>query len=80
MSSIGDEIKVIIHKTLPNLSEDTQKQIITALEISGVESTEDLKYVQQDDLKDLLPVIQQRKLLEAFKIGKYYQYSVFMSS
>ncbi|XP_069395202.1 uncharacterized protein [Paralichthys olivaceus] len=68
MSSIGDEIKVIILKTLPNLSEDTKKQIITALEISGVESTEDLKYVQQDDLKDLLPVIQQRKLLEAFKM------------
>uniref|UniRef100_A0A8P4K3W5 Sterile alpha motif domain-containing protein 3 n=1 Tax=Dicentrarchus labrax TaxID=13489 RepID=A0A8P4K3W5_DICLA len=79
MSSIGDEIKVIILKTLPNLSEDTQKQIITALEISGVESTEDLKYVQQDDLRDLLPVIQQRKLLKAFKMGKYYQYSVFLS-
>uniref|UniRef100_A0A3P9A0A1 Uncharacterized protein n=1 Tax=Esox lucius TaxID=8010 RepID=A0A3P9A0A1_ESOLU len=47
MSSIGDEIKVIILKNLPNLSEDTQKQIITALEISGVESTEDFKYVQQ---------------------------------
>ncbi|XP_058477704.1 uncharacterized protein LOC131448912 [Solea solea] len=68
MSSIGDEIKVIILKTLPNLSEDTQKQIITALEISGVESTEDLKYVQQDELRDLVPVIQQRKLLEAFKM------------
>lgn len=72
MSSIGDEIKAIILKALPNLSEDTQKQIITALEISGLESTEDLKYVQQDDIKDLLPVIQQRKLLEAFKMGKYY--------
>ncbi|KAJ8280597.1 hypothetical protein GJAV_G00056690 [Gymnothorax javanicus] len=68
MSSIGDEIKVIILKALPNLSEDTQNQLITALEISGVESTEDLKYVQQDDIKDLLPVIQQRKLLEAFKM------------
>lgn len=68
MSSIGDEIKAIILKALPNLSEDTQKQMITALEISGLESTEDLKYVQQDDIKDLLPVIQQRKLLEAFKV------------
>nr|XP_046254761.1 uncharacterized protein LOC124064385 [Scatophagus argus] len=69
MSSIGDEIKLIILKALPNLSEDTQKQVITALEISGAESTEDLKYVQQDDIKDLLPVIQQRKLLEAFRMA-----------
>lgn len=80
MSSVGDEIKLVILKALPNLSEDTQKQIIAALEISGVESTEDLKYVQQDDLRDLLPVSQQRKILEAFKMGRYYSYSVFLSS
>lgn len=67
-----DEIKVIIFKTFPNMSEDIQKRIITALESSGVESTEDLKYLQQDDLRDLLPVIQQRKLLEAFRMGNYY--------
>lgn len=76
MSSIGEEIKVIILKALPNLSEYTQQQVITALESSGVESIEDLKYVQQDDIRDLLPVIQQRKLLEAFKLGNYYQSSV----
>uniref|UniRef100_A0A3P8RVF0 Uncharacterized protein n=1 Tax=Amphiprion percula TaxID=161767 RepID=A0A3P8RVF0_AMPPE len=67
MSSICDEIKVIILKTLPSLSEDTQLQIISVLESSGVESVEDLKYVEQDDIRDLLPVVQQRKLLEAFK-------------
>lgn len=72
MPSVGDEIKVIILKALPNLSEDTQNQLITALEISGVESIEDLKYVEQDDIGDFLPVIQQRKLLEAFKMGNYY--------
>lgn len=76
MSSIGDEIKTIILKALPNLSEDTQNQVITALEISGVESIEDLTYVQQDDIRDFLPVIQQRKLLEAFRKGNYYQFSV----
>lgn len=58
MSSISDDIKVIILKTLPSFSEETQKQIITALEISGVEPTEDLKYVQQDIIGYLLPVIQ----------------------
>lgn len=71
-----NEIKVIILKVLPNLFEDTQNQVTTALENSGVESIEDLKYVQQDDIRDLLPVIQQRKLLEAFKMGNYYQSSV----
>lgn len=51
MSSISDEIKGIILKTLPSLTEDIQKRVITALESSGVESVEDLKYVQQDDIK-----------------------------
>lgn len=37
------------------------------LQTSGVKSVDDLKYVQQEDLKDLLPVIQQKKLLEAFR-------------
>nr|XP_023696093.1 uncharacterized protein LOC111858502 [Paramormyrops kingsleyae] len=68
MSSIRDEIKVIIFKALPSLSEDTRQQIITTLERSGVESIEDLKYVQQDDISNLLPVIQQRKLLQSFKM------------
>ncbi|KAL1271123.1 hypothetical protein QQF64_030139 [Cirrhinus molitorella] len=68
MPSISDEIKGIILKTLPSLTEDIQIRVITALESSGVESKDDLKYVQQDDIRDLLPVIQQRKLLEAFKM------------
>lgn len=71
MSSISDELKIIILKALPRLSDETQQQIIAALESSGVESKEDLKYVQQDDIRDILPVIQQRKLLEAFKMGNY---------
>ena len=59
-------------KALPSLSEDTQDRLISTLESSGVESVEDLKYVQQEDVRDLLPVIQQRKLLEAFKLqGNY---------
>lgn len=50
---------------LPSLSVETQLQIVSTLQTSGVESVDDLKYVQQEDLKDLLPVIQQMKLLEA---------------
>ncbi|KAL2083090.1 hypothetical protein ACEWY4_020863 [Coilia grayii] len=63
-----EEIKEIICKTLPNLSQETQLQIISKLQSSGLESKEDLKYVQQEDIADLLPVIQCRKLLDAFKL------------
>ncbi|XP_052393908.1 uncharacterized protein LOC127942257 [Carassius gibelio] len=66
---MSEEIKEIICKTLPNLSEETQWQIISKLQSSGLESKEDLKYVQQEDIADLLPVIQCRKLLDAFKLA-----------
>ncbi|KAK0142443.1 hypothetical protein N1851_019825 [Merluccius polli] len=57
----------IIVRALPNLSEDTQMLLILSLQSSGLESKEDLKYVQKEDVADLLPVIQVRKLLDAFK-------------
>lgn len=65
MSALGEEIKGIA-----NLSEETQLQLISRLQGFGLESKEDLKYVQQEDMADLLPVIQLRKLLNAFKSGK----------
>lgn len=68
--SIHNEIKAIILRALPSLTEEIREHVITSLERSGVESIEDLVYVQQEDLKDVLPIIQQRKLLEAFKLGK----------
>lgn len=69
MSSLEENIKGIILNTLPTLSVETQLEIVSTLQTSGVESVDDLKYVQQEDIKGLLPVIQQRKLLEAFKFG-----------
>lgn len=69
MSTLGEEIKGIIVRALPNLSEETQLHLISRLQSSGLESKEDLKYVQQEDMADLLPVIQLRKLLDAFKSG-----------
>lgn len=65
MSSLEESIKRILLNLLPSLSVETQLQIVSTLQTSGVESVDDLKYVQQEDLKDLLPVIQQMKLLEA---------------
>lgn len=69
MSSLEESIKRILLNTLPSLSVETKLEIVSKLQTSGVESVDDLKYVQQEDLNDLLPVIQQRKLLEAFKLG-----------
>ncbi|KAL7851965.1 hypothetical protein SRHO_G00177500 [Serrasalmus rhombeus] len=68
MSSLEENIKRIILKTLPSLSVETQLQVVSTLQTSGVDSVADLKYVQQEDIKGLLPVIQQRKLLEAFRL------------
>ncbi|XP_074539428.1 uncharacterized protein LOC141800652 isoform X3 [Halichoeres trimaculatus] len=65
--SICDEIKAIIFWALPNLSEDTQSQIISSLQSVGVKSKEDLMYVEPEDINNLLPATQQRKLLKAFK-------------
>lgn len=48
---------------------ETISQLISRLQSSGLESKEDLKYVQQEDMADLLPIIQLRKLLDAFKAG-----------
>lgn len=67
MANLNEAIKEIISKTFPNLSEELQWQIISKLQSSGLESKEDLKYVQQEDIADLLPVVQLRKLLNAFK-------------
>ena len=53
MANMSKETKGIICKTLPNLSEDTQWQIILKVQSSGLESKEDLKYVQQEDIADL---------------------------
>lgn len=71
MANLSEEIKEIICNSLPNLSEEIQLQIISKLQSSGLESKEDLKYVQQEDIADLLPVIQLRKLMHAFKLGVY---------
>lgn len=70
MSILIEDINAIILKTLPNVSEETCVQLISILQNCGVESKGDLRYVRQEDICEVLPVIQLRKLLEAFKLGK----------
>ncbi|KAK3517984.1 hypothetical protein QTP70_029095, partial [Hemibagrus guttatus] len=50
-----------------DLFEETQLKIISKLQSSGLLLKEDLKYVQKEDIADLLPIIQLRKLMDAFK-------------
>lgn len=71
MTTLVEELKEIILRALPNISEAVQQLIIDRLLSSGLDSTEDLKYVKQEDIADLLPVIQQQKRLDAFKMGMY---------
>ncbi|CAK6978066.1 uncharacterized protein LOC108442257 isoform X1 [Scomber scombrus] len=68
MMTLVEELKAIIPRALPTISEAVQQLVIDRLLTSGLNSIEDLKYVQQEDIGDLLPVIQQRKLLDAFKM------------
>ncbi|KAJ8014573.1 hypothetical protein DPEC_G00041650 [Dallia pectoralis] len=68
MSTLAEEIKKIIIKALPNICAETQEQLFNIFQSCGLECTEDLKYVRQEDIGDVLPVIQVRKLLEAFRL------------
>ncbi|KAI7811079.1 hypothetical protein IRJ41_010126 [Triplophysa rosa] len=67
MNTVLEDLRGIILRTLPTISKDTQQALMDNLLNSGLESTQDLKYVTQEDITDLLPAIQLRKLLEAFK-------------
>lgn len=71
METLVDELKEVLLMALPNLSEAVQETLIERLISSGLESTQDPMYVKQDDIADILPIIQQRKLLDAFKLVRF---------
>ncbi|XP_051773812.1 uncharacterized protein LOC127525356 [Ctenopharyngodon idella] len=69
-TTVGEEVQKVISKALPGLLEEKKEQLLQRLFSWGVESTDDLKYVEGApgvDLSDLLPPIQIRKLLDSFK-------------
>lgn len=71
MKTLEEELKDILSSALPTISEGVQQLVIDKLVNCGLESKEDLKYVKKEDIEDLLPVIQQRKLLDALKMGMF---------
>lgn len=69
MVTLVDELKEVLLRYLPNLSEAVQETLFERLLSSGLESREDLKYVKQEDIADLLPVIRQRKTFGCIQTG-----------
>lgn len=60
-------MKNIIKKLLPTLEEGRLDSVAQMLLESGIESIDDLEYVQESDLISLLKPIHARKLLAAWK-------------
>ncbi|TRZ04186.1 hypothetical protein DNTS_012996 [Danionella cerebrum] len=72
-ATMGEEIQGTISKVLPGITEDKKKILLQRLVNWGVESKDDLKYVEGApgvDLSDLLLPIQIRKLFDNFKTEK----------
>uniref|UniRef100_A0A3Q1ER93 Uncharacterized protein n=1 Tax=Acanthochromis polyacanthus TaxID=80966 RepID=A0A3Q1ER93_9TELE len=61
MSAVDEELRIIILRALPTISEDVLQRLINKIKSCGLESIEDLKYVTVEDTVDIL---QLRKLLE----------------
>ncbi|XDV22738.1 hypothetical protein PO909_027581 [Leuciscus waleckii] len=68
MSALVEELREIILRALPSNDENTTQLLIDKLVGSGLESKDDLQFVQQEDISDILPTIKLRKLLNAFKM------------
>lgn len=71
MSSLVGELKENILRALPSNDENTTQLLIDRLVDSGLESKDDLQFVQQQDISDILPTIKLRKPFNAFKMGNY---------
>ncbi|XP_033122232.1 uncharacterized protein LOC117121215 [Anneissia japonica] len=63
---MDDFIKNAIQSVLPSLNEDLLMAVVERLNGHGVETEEDLQFVTEDDVKDLLKTIQPRKLLSSW--------------
>lgn len=68
---MSEDISVQIQETvkamLPSLTEEKSKLLIEKLILKGVENTEDLKYIKEDDMVEFINPVQCRKLLVYWK-------------
>ncbi|KAF5907891.1 uncharacterized protein DAT39_002437, partial [Clarias magur] len=66
MSDVTRCIKEEVTSVLPSLPEDTLNLLVEKVLNQGVESKEDLQYVKEEDIVELIRPIQCRKLLKAW--------------
>ncbi|XP_035999502.1 uncharacterized protein LOC118564740 isoform X2 [Fundulus heteroclitus] len=64
---MGDIIRSSITKVLPDLAASVLEIVLEALQSLGVETTEDLQFINETDLDSVLRPVQARKLLAAWK-------------
>uniref|UniRef100_A0AAY4BNW9 Uncharacterized protein n=1 Tax=Denticeps clupeoides TaxID=299321 RepID=A0AAY4BNW9_9TELE len=65
VADVDDALAAFTQSILPNLT--SQQSLINALKGLGVETLDDLKYVQDTDLSDVLRPIEARKLISRLK-------------
>ncbi|XP_028432949.1 uncharacterized protein LOC114555050 [Perca flavescens] len=69
MPTFLEKIMEIVPRALPNIPESIHSAIIDRIvNAGGFTSTQELKYVKEDDFADLLPLVRRRQLLEVFQI------------
>ncbi|XP_034535115.1 uncharacterized protein LOC117809748 [Notolabrus celidotus] len=64
---MGDNIRSSITKVLPDLAASILEIVLEALQSLGVETSEDLQFINETDLDCVLRPVQARKLLAAWK-------------
>lgn len=62
-----EELVKTIKTVLPSLEDNVLEGVITTLIECGVESADDLQYVREADLNQVLRPIQARRLLDTWK-------------
>lgn len=58
------ELEEFVKKSTPNLTSDKLHTVLQLLAYVGVESVDDLAFVQEKDLLNVLPPIKARKLIQ----------------
>ena len=66
-----EPVKDLVKKTLPSLSCDQMDALLARLEELGVSCIDDLVDVEALDLETTLKVVHCRRLIRAFRAGKF---------
>jgi hypothetical protein len=56
----------IIRGTLPHIDDETLGRLVESLSAMGLREADDMMYIREDDIKDLLSIVDCRKLLHKF--------------